>query len=123
MLKKALDGKLSFNWSPGYGWQKERERRSNEENRQIGLKHRESVIKNFGDPNSNDPNKGPSFKRGHKSFILVGAILYLIYENKDLILPLLDKTDNSTPETKPEENHEHDSLNDNSIRSNYRTIE
>ncbi len=56
ILKKSADGHIRFkNWSPEGGWQGRQDRLSEDETRQIMLKHQQNMNNNLPDPNDPVP--------------------------------------------------------------------
>ncbi len=75
ILYKATDGRLRFkNWSPAGDWQGRQDRLSEDETRQIMLKHQQHMNNNLPDP------KSPIPKYGKYSFML--ALLDLLYNSQ-----------------------------------------
>jgi RHS repeat-associated protein len=73
LLYKATDGKLRFRiWSPGYDWQGKQDRLSEDETRNLLLKHQKNMRDNLPDPNN------PKFD---KYSILLGVVS-IIYDTQ-----------------------------------------
>ena len=85
LLKKNADGSISFNWNPGFDWQRRKEREASDKAREDDLNH-QKMLDNNG--NSEKP----------KFFEILDALAQLLDTNRPLFEPE-EKTTEQEPNT------------------------